>query len=212
MSERLIDKSCDEFAAVLASKAPVPGGGGAAALVGAFGIALCSMAGNLTLGRKKYAAVEDDIRRLLAEGETVRSRLLELADEDAAAFEPLSKAYSIPKEEPDREKTLEAATLRACAAPLEMMCCCCRAVALLEEMLDKGSVMLVSDVGCGALCCRAALESAALNIFVNTKTLKNRAEADRLDAEADGMLDEYAPRAQRVAEEVAHRLRGKEKV
>jgi len=195
---------------MLASNAPVPGGGGAAALVGAFGAALCSMAGNLTLGRKKYAAVEDDIRKLLAEGETVRSRLLELADEDAAAFEPLSRAYSIPKDEPGRAETLEAATLRACAAPLEMMRCCCRAIDLLAEMLNKGSVLLVSDVGCGAICCRAALESAALNIFVNTKTLKNRAEAESLDADADEMLQTYGARAGRVAEEVTRRLRGGE--
>jgi len=210
MSERLVDRSCEDFARMLASNAPVPGGGGAAALVGAFGAALCSMAGNLTLGRKKYAAVEDDIRKLLAEGETVRSRLLELADEDAAAFEPLSRAYSIPKDEPGRAETLEAATLRACAAPLEMMRCCCRAIDLLAEMLNKGSVLLVSDVGCGAICCRAALESAALNIFVNTKTLKNRAEAESLDADADEMLQTYGARAGRVAEEVTRRLRGGE--
>ena len=212
MSERLIDKPCGEFAAVLASKAPVPGGGGAAALVGAFGTALCSMAGNLTLGRKKYAAAEDDIRRLLAEGEAVRSRLLALVDEDAAAFEPLSKAYSIPKDDPKRAEIMARVTREACRAPMEMMRCCCRAVGLLEEMLDRGSAMLVSDVGCGALCCKAALESAALNIFVNTKTMENRAEAEKLDAEADGLLGEYAPRAQRVAEEVTRRLRGKEKV
>ena len=140
----------------------------------------------------------------------MRSRLLELADEDAAAFEPLSRAYSIPKDEPGRAETLEAATLRACAAPLEMMRCCCRAIDLLAEMLNKGSVLLVSDVGCGAICCRAALESAALNIFVNTKTLKNRAEAESLDADADEMLQTYGARAGRVAEEVTRRLRGGE--
>lgn len=206
MSEKLIEQSCSNFTEALASRAPVPGGGGAAALTGALGVALCSMAGNLTLGRKKYAAVEADIQNLVAEGETVRSRLLELVDEDAALFEPLAKAYSTPKEDPNRDKTLEAVTRSACTAPLEIMRYCCRAIGLLEEMLDKGSTMLISDVGCGALCCAAALESASLNVYVNTRTLKDRAEAAKLESEADGMLHTYGGRAERIAREVTRRL------
>lgn len=210
MSDKLIDASCVNFTNTLASKAPVPGGGGAAALVGAFGTALCCMAGSLTLGRKKYAAVETDIRRLLVDGQDVLSRLLALVDEDAAAFEPLAKAYAIPKEAPNRDEVLEAVTRGACTAPLEMMRCCCEAIDLLAEMLDKGSVMLVSDVGCGALCCGAALESAGLNVFVNTRTLKDRDEAARLNARADGMLGAYGDKAAQIAREVERRLRGKE--
>jgi formiminotetrahydrofolate cyclodeaminase len=209
MSEKIIDKSCVEFTQVLSSKAPVPGGGGVSALVGAFGAALCSMAGNLTLGRKKYAAVEDDIRRMLVEGAELQRRLLELVDEDALAFEPLSRAYSIPKEDPTRSEVLERVTVGACQAPLEMMRCCCRAIELLEEMKEKGSVMLISDVGCGAICCRAALESASLNIFINTKTLTNRETAAALEGEADTMLSTYLPRAENVAQEVTDRLRGR---
>ena len=155
MKEKLVEKSCADFAAVLASKAPVPGGGGAAALVGALGTALCSMVGNLTVGRKKYAAVEADIRSALKQAEKVQAELLELVDKDAEAFEPLSRAYSISKDDPTREVTLENATRSACQAPLEMMCAICKAIELLEEMLEKGSVTLVSDVGCGALCCGA---------------------------------------------------------
>lgn len=207
MKEKLIEKSCADFAAVLASKAPVPGGGGAAALVGALGTALCSMVGNLTVGRKKYAAVEADVRSALKQAEKVQADLLELVDRDAEAFEPLSRAYSIPKDDPAREATLENATRSACQAPLEMMRTICKAIELLEEMLEKGSVTLVSDVGCGALCCGAALESASMNIFVNTGTLRNREEAALLDAQADTLLAEYLPRARRVADEVARRLR-----
>ena len=207
MAEKLMDKSCTDFTAVLASRAPVPGGGGAAALVGALGTALCSMAGNLTLGKKKYAAVEPDIRRLLADGETVRRRLLELADMDAAAFEPLSRAYSIPKDDPSRAEVLEAATLAACCTPMEMLEQTCRAVELLEEMLEKGSVMMVSDVGCGASCCRAALESAGLNVFINTRTLTDRNTARRLEEHADRLLADYLPRAERITKEVTRRLR-----
>ena len=207
MAEKLMDKSCADFTALLASRAPVPGGGGAAALVGALGTALCSMAGNLTLGKKKYAAVEPDIRRLLAEGESVRRRLLELADMDAAAFEPLSRAYSIPKDDPSRAEVLEAATLAACCPPMEMLEQTCRAVELLEEMLEKGSVMMVSDVGCGASCCRAALESAGLNVFINTRTLTDRNTARRLEEHADRLLADYLPRAERITKEVTRRLR-----
>ena len=164
MSEKMIEKSCADFAAVLASKAPVPGGGGAAALVGALGTALCSMVGNLTVGRKKYAQYEADVKRMLEKGAAVQERLLDLVDKDAEAFEPLSKAYSIPKDDPKHDETLEAATKFACEAPVEMMKACCEAIELLEEMLEKGSVTLISDVGCGALCCAAALESASMNI------------------------------------------------
>ena len=208
MSEKMIDKSCVDFAAVLASKAPVPGGGGAAALVGALGTALCSMVGNLTVGRKKYAQYEADVKRMLEKGAAVQARLLELVDKDAEAFEPLSRAYSIPKDDPKHDETLEAATKFACVAPVEMMKSCCEAIELLEEMLEKGSVTLVSDVGCGALCCAAALESASMNIFVNTKTLLDRSVAADLDGQADAMLREYLPRARKVADEVNRRLRG----
>ena len=197
MSEKMIEKSCADFAAVLASKAPVPGGGGAAALVGALGTALCSMVGNLTVGRKKYAQYEADVKRMLEKGAAVQERLLDLVDKDAEAFEPLSKAYSIPKDDPKHDETLEAATKFACEAPVEMMKACCEAIELLEEMLEKGSVTLVSDVGCGALCCAAALESASMNIFVNTKTLLDREAAAKLDDQADAMLREYMPRARK---------------
>ena len=209
MSEKLIHKSCEDFSLVLASRAAVPGGGGAAALVGAFGTALCSMAGNLTLGRKKYAAVEDDVRRMLAEGEAIQQRLLELVDEDAKAFEPLSKAYSIPKDDPNREAVMLKVTVDACQAPLAIMEQTCKAIELLEEMLVKGSALLVSDVGCGAMLCRAALESASLNIFINTKTLSDREIAAELDRKADDMLNTYIPRAEAVAREVTARLRNR---
>lgn len=209
MSEKLIHKSCEDFSLVLASRAAVPGGGGAAALVGAFGTALCSMAGNLTLGRKKYAAVEDDVRRMLAEGEAIQQRLLELVDEDAKAFEPLSKAYSIPKDDPNREAVMLKVTVDACQAPLAIMEQTCKAIELLEEMLVKGSALLVSDVGCGAMLCRAALESASLNIFINTKTLSDREIAAELDRKADDMLTTYIPRAEAVAREVTARLRNR---
>ncbi len=208
MSERLAERSCVEFARVLAAKEPVPGGGGAAALVGAIGVALCSMVGNYTAGKKAYASVEKDVQDMLVRAQSVRMRLLELIDEDAEAFYPLSQAYAIPREDPARARTLEEVTKWACAAPLEMMRQVCEAIDLLEEMGDKGSRMLLSDVGCGAHLCKAALEAASLNVFVNTRALADREFASITEAEVDDMLQTYGPRAERCAASVAARIRG----
>ena len=207
MAMRLTDRSSADFATILAAKESVPGGGGAAALVGALGVALCSMVGNFTTGKKTYAAVEDDIQRMLAEATDVRLRLIGLVEEDAKAFLPLSQAYSIPRDDPKRAEVLEEATKNACAAPVEMMRQICRAIELLEEMGEKGSKMLISDVGCGALLCRAALEAASMNVFVNTKTLKDRPFAEWLESECDTMLAEYLPRAEACAVKVMERIR-----
>lgn len=205
--KKLTDLSCTAFAEVLASKAPVPGGGGAAALAGALGVALCSMVGNFTTGKKKYAAYEEDVQRMLAEGEILRARLLELVEADAAAFEPLSRAYAIPKEDPTRDSVLEEAALNACKAPMEMVSCCGEALLLLEEMLEKGSRLLLSDVGCGALLCKAAMESAAMNVFVNTGSLQDRAVAVGMERQVDETLEKYLPMAERIAASVTATLR-----
>lgn len=207
MSERLTERTCAEFAAVLAAKEAVPGGGGAAALVGALGVALGSMVGNFTTGKKRFADVEDDIQRMLADGEAIRERLIELVEEDAAAFLPLSRAYAIPRDDPRRAQVLEEATKGACAAPVEMMRQIASAIELLEEMGQKGSKMLLSDVGCGALLCRAALEAASMNVFVNTKTLSDRAFAEATEAECDDLLKAYVPRAEAVADAVMGHIR-----
>ena len=204
---QLTEFSCSGFAEALAAKAPVPGGGGAAALAGALGVALCSMAGNFTAGKPKFAAVEEDVRRMLSEGETLRTRLLELVNADADNFEPLSKAYAIPKDDPNRAQVMEEAALNACQAPMEMVRCCGKALLLLEEMLEKGSKMLISDVGCGALLCKAAMECAALSVFVNTGILKNRESAARLEQEVDDALQIYLPLADKIATSVTAYIR-----
>lgn len=206
---RLVERSCASFAEALAAKRSVPGGGGAAALAGALAAALCSMVGNFTTGKRRYAVHEGDVRRMLADAEGARTRLLELVDEDAATFEPLSVAYGIPREDPTRAERLEAATKGACAAPVEMMEQTCRVIELLEEMGEKGSRMLLSDVGCGALLARAALEAASLNVYVNTRSLQDRDFAEGLERRCDRMLDEYAPRAEALEARVMGHIRGR---
>ena len=208
MTEKMMEKSCIEFADALAAKVSVPGGGGAAAYVGALGVALCSMVGNFTAGKEKFAAVEDDVQRMLADGEAIRTKLIDLVAADAEAFFPLSKAYGIPKDDPTRAEVLEEATKNAIVAPVEMMREICKAIELLEEMGEKGSKMLISDVGCGALLCRAALEAASMNVFINTGSLTDRAYADEINAECNAMLDEYVARAVAVSDKVMAGIKG----
>lgn len=201
--------SCEDFAARLASKAAVPGGGGAAALMGALGASLGEMAGNLTAGKKKYAAYEEDIQRMIGQAEALRRRFLALIDEDAEAFEPLSRAYALPKDDPRYDEVMTEVTLGACKAPCEMMERCCEAVQLLEEMGKKCSVLMISDVGCAAAAIRAALEAAYLNVLVNTRSLPGNDRALLLEQQAGELLAEYAPRAQAVLDSVTEKLRRK---
>ncbi|MBQ9062415.1 MAG: cyclodeaminase/cyclohydrolase family protein [Eubacterium sp.] len=207
MPEKLTDKSLAAFADELAAKKPVPGGGGAAAAAGALGAALCIMVGNYTVGKKKYAAYEADVLRIMEEADQLQKELIRLVDADAEAFTPLSQAYAIPKEDPKRAEVLEAATIGACRAPLEMMRCSARAIDLLEEMLEKGSVMLVSDVGCGALLCRAAMECAAMNVYINTKTMQDRSLAEEMEQEAEQLIFEYREKASALAYSVTEQIR-----
>ena len=209
----MMEQSCTQFLAELAGKAPVPGGGGAAALVGAAGVALGNMVGCLTTGKKKYAAVEADIQALNARAEALRRELEALVQADAEAFAPLAAAYGLPKDTPaqaaHKAAVLEAALDTACAVPLEIMQKCAEGIVLVEEYAAKGSVLAVSDAGCAAALCKAALQSASLNVFINTKLMTDRTHAAALDAQADALLNEYVPRADAVFASVTNKLRVK---
>lgn len=205
----MMEQSCTQFLAELAGKAPVPGGGGAAALVGAAGVALGNMVGCLTTGKKKYAAVEADIQALNARAEALRRELEALVQADAEAFAPLAAAYGLPKDTPAQAAHKAAALNTACAVPLEIMQKCAEGIVLVEEYAAKGSVLAVSDAGCAAALCKAALQSASLNVFINTKLMTDRPRADALDAQADALLNEYVPRADAVFASVTNKLRVK---
>ena len=209
----MMEKSCGQFLAELAGKAPTPGGGGASALVGAAGVALGNMVGSLTTGKKKYAAVEAGIQALNARAETLRGELEALVQADAEAFAPLAAAYGLPKDTPEqaahKSAVLEKALDAACAVPLQIMEKCAEGIALVEEYAAKGSVMAVSDAGCAAVLCKAALQAASLNVFINTKLMADRDHAAALDAKADGLLNEFVPRADAVFASVMQKLRNK---
>ena len=194
--------SCREFVTVLASDAPAPGGGGAAALVGAIGTALGNMVGSLTVGKKKYADVQDEILALKAKCDDLQKQLLDQVEADEVNFLPLAKAYGIPKDDPNRDKVMEEATIIACSTPMHIMELCCEAIDAIAVFAAKGSRLAVSDAGCGAVCVKAALQAASLNVFINTKTLKNREVAEEMNAKCLGMLDKYGAMADEIFETV----------
>ncbi|WP_422691257.1 cyclodeaminase/cyclohydrolase family protein [Clostridium thermosuccinogenes] len=206
-----IGYSCKEFTDALASGAPVPGGGGASALVGALGTALGSMVGNLTLGKKKYESVQDDIKAILEKAQLLKEQLLSLVDKDAEVFEPLSKAYGLPKnteeEKRKRDEIMENALRMACSVPVEIMEKAMEAIALHEELATKGSRIAISDVGVGVLLCKSALMGASLNVFINTKLMKDRQYADEINSRVDEMLKSGIKRADAVYMEVESGLR-----
>lgn len=203
----LVEKTIIDFMGELASSAPVPGGGGAAALVGAVGVSLGDMVGELTTGKKKYADVEEDIRALMNEAKAVKVEFLRLVDADAEAFAPLAAAYGIPKDQPGRDEIMEEALKKGAAVPMDIMRTCGRALDIIKEFADKGSRLAVSDAGCAAACCKAALNSASLNVFINTRSMKDREYAEALNEEADRLLAEYTVLADRIFDQVAGELR-----
>lgn len=202
---------CTEFVEVLASKAPVPGGGGASALVAAVGTALGNMVGSLTVGKKKYAEVEEEMQALKTKCDVLQKRLLELVDEDATCFEPLSKAYGLPagndEEKAEKAKVMEAALKVACTVPVEIMEACCASIDIITEFAAKGSTLAISDAGVGVAFCKAALQGASLNVYINTKSMKDRTYADELNAKCDKMLADYPKKADEIFNSVLARLK-----
>ena len=202
----IIERNCSDFLEILASSAPVPGGGGASAFVGALGVALGSMVGNLTTGKKKYEHVQNDIKLILGKAEKLREEFIDLVEKDAKVFEPLSKAYGLPKntdeEKKIKEEVMEKALKQACGVPLEMMEKALEAMTLHEELAEKGTRIAISDVGVGILFCKSALMGASLNVFINTKLMKDREIAETINAKAEAMILEGTAKADRIYNKV----------
>ena len=176
-------------------------------LAGAIGISLGDMVGELTTGKKKYADVEEDIRSLMERAQALRVRLLEFVDGDAEAFAPLAKAYGIPKDDPGRDAVMESALRTACSVPMDILRTCAEAIDIIEEFAAKGSRLAVSDAGCGAILCKSAMQAASLNIYINTKSMKDRACAQALEAEADALLADYTAKADDIYKSVLTGIR-----
>ena len=177
-------RSCREFTALLASDAPAPGGGGAAAMAGALGAALCGMVASLTTGRKKYAAVEDEIQQLLERCNTLHERLLDMVAADAEGFLPLARVYGMAKDDPLCLEALEAA----------------------DRLADIGSRLAVSDAGCAAALLQGGLRAASLNVYINTKAMPDRAAAEGLNRRCDELLRRGTALADAVFDRVKEEL------
>ena len=188
----LLEQKTTDFLEQLSSSAPIPGGGGASAAVGAFASALGLMVTNLTVGKKKYADVEEEILEIREKLEQKKQDLVRMVDEDAEAFEPLAKAYRMPKEteeeQAEKERVMEAALKNAAEAPLCIMKTIVDTMEMIRVLGEKGSRLVVSDAGVAILFAQAALEGASLNIFINTKMMKDQEEAERLNYLADQLI------------------------
>ena len=207
----MLEKKTTEFLEALSSKEPVPGGGGASAAVGAFAGALGMMVANLTIGKKRYADVEVEIKASLIKLKGLQEELVRLTDADAKAFEPLSKAYGLPRETKEqqekKEAVMEEALYEASVVPMEIMETIRKVMEELEVLGEKGSRIAISDVGVGILFAQAALEGASLNIFINTKLMKNRERAKEMNSKAEAMIQEGSRQKEKIYQNVLEKIR-----
>ncbi len=205
-----MDESLLQFTGALASSSPTPGGGGAAALMGALAASLGAMASRLSAGRKAAAVHAEELSEITAACEQLRLRFLEQIEADAEAFGPLAAAYRLPKEQPDREEILRRSSLGACSAAAELLFLCSRTAALLSRLREFAGPLLLSDVGCAAAACRAALLSASFNLYVNTKPYPAEPEAQSLRRTAEVVLQESLPLLEEIEMRVLMDLRNEE--
>ncbi|MFT4106260.1 MAG: cyclodeaminase/cyclohydrolase family protein [Lacrimispora sp.] len=190
------------FLKELSSKSPTPGGGGAAGLGGAVGAALGQMVVNLTLGKKKYADVEEEMQSVLEKLEVLKTEFIRLADEDGIVFAPLAAAYGLPsateEEKKHKEAVLEENLLKASLVPVSVMERAVEALGLMEILAEKGSRLAVSDVGVGVQFIRSALLGAKMNVSINTGLMKNREKAVSLNEQAEKLAQEGTRQADAI--------------
>lgn len=205
------NKSIEEFIEVLSSKEPVPGGGGASALAGTMGTALARMVGNLTLGKKKYLDVQEDISVLQQKTLILTGELMDLIDKDAEVFLPLSKAYSLPgatlEEREYKDRVMEEALNIACSVPVMIMEKSYQMLLLLGEYADKGLKIAISDVAVSSVMLRAAISGASVNVYINTKIMKDRNKAEGLNSHCDDLMQKGMDLADKIFERIEKKLR-----
>jgi formiminotetrahydrofolate cyclodeaminase len=188
----MTQSSVEKFLDDLASGNPTPGGGSAAAIMGAMGAALVSMVCNVTIGKKGYENVEAEMRSVLSESERVRRRLTAMVAEDISAFESILAAYKLPKST-EEEKAVRAAAIqaglrRATEVPLDCARVCAEVIALSRRASEQGYLNVISDGGVGVLAGFTGLRSAALNVYINAPALKDRVFAAQATAELEKLL------------------------
>ena len=207
----LIDKKVSNFLNELASNSSTPGGGSVAALAGALGVALISMVGNLTVGKKKYEDVEEDIEKIISSSEKLRYELSQLIEEDVKVFNNFMATYKMPKETED-EKTIRAgkiqeSLIKAAKVPLKVAYKCLDILSLSKEVAEKGNINVVSDAGVAALMAEAALESAILNVKINLKMIKDEKTIEGLSSSIKEILLKEKGQKEKVLEIVEEKIK-----
>lgn len=204
------EKKISEYLEVLSSKAPVPGGGGASALAGALGNALGQMVVNLTVGKKKYAEVEEEMQKYLTDLKNMQQEFLHFSDRDAEVFASLAECYRLPSATPEekehKDAVMEEKLLDASMVPVEIMEKSLELLEILDVLADKGSRMAVSDVGVAVQFTRTALLGAVMNVYINTKSMKNREKAEEINQKAKRMIKIGTSQADEIYEKVLAQL------
>jgi formiminotetrahydrofolate cyclodeaminase len=205
IKQSAIDKFLDD----LASQNATPGGGSAAAIIGAMGAALVAMVCNLTIGKKKYAGVEEEMKAVLTEAEALRHRLTGMVEDDVQAFDAVMGAYGMPKEtDADKEKrsaAIQDALKLATDVPLRCCHCAREVIDLAAKASDKGNLNVISDAGVAVLAAYAALRSAALNVYTNAKMITDKSFADAKLRELENLLSG----AEKATEDAYELVKGK---
>ena len=207
----LIDKKISNFLDELASNSPTPGGGSVAALAGALGAALISMVGNLTVGKKKYEDVEEDIKKILSSSEKLRYELSQLIEEDVKAFNNFMATYKMPKETEDEKKVraekMQESLIKAAKVPLKTAYKCFDIMIVSQEAAEKGNLNVVSDAGVAVLMAEAALESAILNVKINLRMIKDEKVRTELFSSIKEILLKEKGQKEKVLEIVEEKIR-----
>ncbi len=206
----IIEQPVTQFLDELASSAATPGGGSAAAIMGALGAALVSMVCNLTIGKKNYAEVEPEMRSVLHDAEALRQRLADMVAEDIAAFNGLMAAYGLPKltdeDKAARGAAIQHALIAATEAPLACARACADVIKLSMRAAEVGNRNVLSDAGVGALAAQAALRSAALNVDINVPSLQDQVFAQACRDEMDALLASAVPLSEQAIALVKSKL------
>ena len=210
MSDKLTEQKVTDFLDALASNAPAPGGGSVAALSGAMGAALLSMVCNLTVGKKRYEDVQDDIAALLAKSEALRHRLTDLLEADVEVFTGVSAAYKMPRKSPEakaaRSAAIQEALKAATQVPLDVAKACVEVIELCTQAAEQGNQGAVSDAGVAVLMAEAGLRSAALNVIINIHAIKDEAFSARVQGELDALLEGRSALKEQVYDLVVEKL------
>ena len=206
----IVEQSLRQFLDELASSAPTPGGGSAAALMGAMGAALVAMVCSLTIGRRDYESVEAEMRRALAEAEALRQRLTAMIEADVQAFDALMAAYKLPRtteeEKVSRGRAIQEALRQATDVPLACAEACADVIDLACRVAPIGNRGVISDAGVASLAAYAALRSAALNVYINAPSIKDADFVSSRRERLDRMLARCAGASEQAYETVRGRL------